>query len=361
MKPSALLACAALGVPALGPSGASAHLRGVAWALHRRGHPLRLVAAREADHRGAWGALPVAVETAPIPGWPSWLGRYRERREAWLTARLADVALRGPAPSFTWERWSLFSDLGARVRAKTGAPWVLEVNAPLALERARFETLYDPPYAEAWERRALSEADRVLVVSSWLARWVVTERGVAPERVRVVPNGVEAHAGDRAATRAALGLGDEPVVGFLGSMKPWHGAERTYNLAKALGAVALMVGANPPPPPDGVRAILTGQVDEAKAADLVAAMDLGLAPYGPDAPPWFCPLKLVAYRAQGTPALASDLGDARALVGEGGEVLPPGDDDAWIAAARRWVGRRVTPRQRAWDDVVDEGLDGLLG
>ncbi|MEY3212257.1 MAG: hypothetical protein RIT28_2738, partial [Pseudomonadota bacterium] len=177
---------------------------------------------------------------------------------------------------------------------------------------------------------------------------------------RTIPD-VGLHAGDRAATRAALGLRDEPVIGFLGSMKPWHGAERAYTLAKALGAVALMVGANPPPPPPGVRAILTGQVDEARSAELVAAMDLGLAPYGPDAPPWFCPLKLLAYRAQGTPALASDLGDARAIVGDGGEVLPPGDDTAWVHAARRWLGRRVTPNLRTWDDVVGEGLAGIVG
>ena len=176
-----------------------------------------------------------------------------------------------------------------------------------------------------------------------------------------MPNGVEAYPGDRAATRASLGLTDEPVVGFLGSMKPWHGAERAYALAESLGAVALMVGANPPPPPPGVRVILTGQVDEARSADLVAAMDLGLAPYGPESPPWFCPLKLLAYRAQGTPALASDIGDARRLVGEGGEVLPPGDKSAWISAARRWLGRRVTPNLRTWGDVVDEGLVGLVG
>ncbi|MEY3213195.1 MAG: hypothetical protein RIT28_3676 [Pseudomonadota bacterium] len=229
---SALLVCAALGVPALGPSGASAHLRGVAWALHRRGLPLRIVAARASDPRGVWGAMPVAVESAPIPGWPSWLGRYRERREAWLTARLADVANRGPAPSVTWERWSLFSDVGARVRAKTGAPWVLEVNAPLAMERARFETLTDPAYAEAWERRVLPQADRVLVVSSWLARWVVEARGVSADRVRIVPNGVEAHVGDRGATRAALGLSDEPVIGFLGSMKPITGSSLRPSAAR---------------------------------------------------------------------------------------------------------------------------------
>ena len=345
----------------LGPSGASAHLRGVAWALRHRGFGLRVVAAKESDQRGVWGASPVTVERAPIPGWPSWLSRTRERREAWLTARLADVANSGPAPSFTWERWSLFSDVGARVRDKTGAPWVLEVNAPLAMERAQFETLYDPAYAEAWERRVLPQADRVIVVSSWLARWVVEARGVSPHRVRIVPNGVEAYPGDRASTRASLGLTDEPVVGFLGSMKPWHGAERAYALAESLGAVAVMVGANPPPPPPGVRAILTGQVDEARSADLVAAMDLGLAPYGPGSPPWFCPLKLLAYRAQGTPALASDLGDAQKIVGEGGEVLPPGDKAAWISAARRWLGRRVTPNVRTWGDVVDEGLAGLVG
>lgn len=356
-----LLASAAPGIPALGPSGSSAHLRGLAWAIHRAGHPLRLVMP-ERDSRGAHGAVPVPVESAAVPGWPSWLGRWRERREAWFAARLAALAAQGPPPALIVERWSLFSDLGARVRARTGAPWVLEVNAPLALERARYETLRDPAWAARRQREVLQAADLVVAVSPWLVRWLEGEVGVPAARVALLPNGVEPHRGQREVTRAALGVQDRLVIGFLGSNKPWHGAERVAELVRRLpGSVGLLVGQGAPEPPPGVPVLRVGQVDEARAADLVAAMDLGLAPYGPDAPPWFCPLKVLAYRAQGTPVLASDVGELGALVGEGGALLPPGDLEAWVAAAGRWAGRRGPVWVRSWDGVWAELLQHVRG
>ena len=213
----------ARGIPVLGPSGASAHLRGVAWAFHRAGHALRLVAAAASDARGAHGEAPVPIEAAPGPGWPSWLGRWRERQERLHSRRLAALAAAGPPPDIIYERWSLFADVGRRLR-RPDAPWVLEVNAPLARERARFEVLYDPPFAARMERRTLRAADHLVAVSPWLVRWLVDEVGVAPERVHLVPNGVEPLAGDREGARRALGVEGRFVVGFLGSIKPRHGA-----------------------------------------------------------------------------------------------------------------------------------------
>ena len=143
-----LYAASARGVPVFGPSGASAHQRGVIAALAELGHEVTVLAASVEDARGRHGRLPeLPILTAAEPGWPSWLERYRERREAWHARRLA-ARVEGPV-DLVWERWSLFSDVGARVRSETGARWILEVNAPLAEERARFEELFDPPWAEA--------------------------------------------------------------------------------------------------------------------------------------------------------------------------------------------------------------------
>jgi len=353
----ALMIAPARGIPVLGPSGASAHLRGMAWAFHRQDPGLRIVAAAESDHRGVHGGVPVPVEVSGEPGWPSWLGKWRERRETWHAARLARVARDGPVPAFIYERWSLFADVGRRVR-QPGVPWVLEVNAPLAQERARFEELRDPAYADAIQRRTLRAADLLIAVSPWVARWLVEEIGVPEERVRMVSNGVEPHVGDREKARASLGVGDRFVIGFLGTMKPWHGADRLWEVVTAIpGAVGLAVGAGMDDPGPGV--IVAGQVGEQRSADLVAAMDVALAPYPPDAPRWFSPLKILAYRAQGTPVVATDAGEFQHLVGEGGDIVAADDLEAMVGACLAWRGRRCEPWLRSWDDVAREVLEAV--
>ena len=341
----------------LGPSGASAHLRGIAEAFVARGAKLRIVAARESDRRGVHGQVSVPIESITVPGWPSWLPKYRERREAWAASRVARQALRGPTPTLIYERWSLFSHAGERVRAETGAPWVVEVNAPLLQERVRFEEVRDVPYAQRMQRQALRSADRLVVVSDWLANWLEQDMGVLPNRIRVVPNGTSLHIGDRAKTRAELGLTDQDfVLGFLGSMKAWHGVNRLGRWVQSIpGARGLLVGSGPESLPPGL--IQTGSVSEARSADLVAAMDVGLIPYPANAPPWFCPLKLWAYRAQGTPVVASDVGEISGWLGEGDRLVRAEGD--WLTQIQATRGPRTTPHRRLWTQVLDEALEGL--
>ncbi len=342
-SPRTVLLSAAPGIPLLGPSGASAHLRGVAEALR----PHAVVTARRADHRGIHGAVSVPVVELGVPAWPSWLGSWREYNEIRLARRIARAAI-SLEPQLVWERHSLYSDAGWKVHAATGARLVLEVNAPLVEERRRYEGIKLRSLSEQWEREVLLAAPEIIAVSGWLASWL---RSLGCRNVRHVPNGVSPRRGDREAARKRLGLEGKFVIGFLGSMKPWHGVEELPRLLDQIpDAVGLSVGAGPVAV-SHERLRCMGQVDEAQTADLVAAMDIGLAPYAPDAPPWFCPLKILAYRAQGTPVVAADIGDCRLLTGDGGTVGPE-----FVGAIEAWRGKRAPAWVRSWATVVDEAL-----
>ncbi len=368
-----VVCCGAPGVPAAGPSGASAHLRAVADALGARA----LVTPRHHDRRGVAETDPGTsrFHVTGVPGWPSWLGRWRDQVEILAGRRVADAVV-ALAPDLVWERHALYADVGLRVHAATGTPWILEVNAPPAMERARWEDLRDPAHAAAWERDVVSAAPRVIAVSRWLADWAVSLG--APD-VRWVPNGARTRPGDRARARAALGIPDDVVVlGYLGSARTWHGVDRVASLLDALpDARALVVGEAVVPHP---RAHHVGVVRETAVPDLVAAMDVGLAPYTDDAPPWLCPLKILHYRAQGVPVLATNVGDVGLLLAreapqrigangtrdrrreaapEGpppGRVLPRWSLPDAVDAVRTLAGSGPTRWVRSWHDVIAEAL-----
>lgn len=301
----------------------------MAQAFTSLGHEVQVHAALEEDHRGRFGSLDLPVHSASVPGWPSWLKRFRERRETWTARR---VAAGMSSADLIYERWTLFS----RVGQGRGVPWVLEVNAPLVDERLRFEQVHDLAYARAWERRVLHAADLLVAVSPWLVDWLVGTIGVPEERVALIPNGCR---GGLAEPADLEGF----VIGFLGSLKAWHGHERVAAIAEAAGGLPLIV---------------SGTED---FEPLVRRMDVGLLPYRSDAPPWFCPLKLFDYQAQGTPVVASDIGHLAAWVGEGGSLVPADDDEAFALACRDWRGRRAPVVTRTWEQVAQEVLQRIEG
>ena len=371
MPPRVLYMLPAPGIPVRGLGGASSHVRGLTEGFADAGCSVRLVAVAALGREGAPDGPRVPWEAVGIPGWPSWLPPHlREVRTARRVARRAVALGRENGADLVVERHALFSDAGGRVARRLGVPWVLEVNAPQAIERARFEDPPAPGPARDWERRVLCAAPRIAAVSRWLVDWLVRDVGCDPVRVHHVPNGVAAAAGDRARGRERAALPDDAfVLGFLGAVRSWHGADLLGGLLDRLSdALLLLVGADregraPVPDRHAERVVATGRVDPSEVPDLVAAMDVGLAPYPADAPPWFCPLKVLEYRAQGTPVVGSDMGDVRFLAGDGGTAVPPGDLDALAAAAEAWRGRRAVPWIRPWKRVAGEILDlaGLVG
>src|SRR5262249_19589641 len=139
----------------------------------------------------------------------------------WLAREIAATT-----PDLVYERYALAMSAGVRAARRSGVPIFVEVNAPLAREKQEQVGLRFPRRALRGEVRALSMADRVLAVSTPLAR-ILAEQGVPRERIVVVPNGVDANRFrpdcDGASVRRELGLGSKPVIGFVGWFRAWHG------------------------------------------------------------------------------------------------------------------------------------------
>jgi glycosyltransferase involved in cell wall biosynthesis len=279
--------CADAGVPVFGTKGSSVHVMEMLGALLRTCAQIDLFAMRfDAELPAALAGVRVHA-LPPAPKGP-------QAREAHGLATNDDLAhmLRAAGPfDLIYERYSLWSYAALDVARETGAPYLLEVNAPLIEEQAEHRTLLRRADAEAIMRTQFSQASAVLAVSTEVAAYVRAinvEPAVA--RVQVLPNGVNTA---RFMPGLARATNTPFTVGFVGTLKPWHGLETLIDAFALLNerhaqTRLLMVGDGPQ------RAALeqivlargllssvrfTGAVQPDQVPALVTQFDVATAPY----------------------------------------------------------------------------------
>ncbi len=304
-----LQVCADRGIAPGATKGAAQHLRGIAAGLRNLGHEVTAVTARTPE-----GPFPVEVRP------------------------LAELDTLAGGSDVVYERYSLGHTDGLDSARRSGAAFVLEVNAPLVDEARRHRPGTVTGEHTAAESRLIAEADVVIVVSDELAAWAA-ERRHGP--VVVIPNGFEPAWFPEPATPAA-----SDTLVFLGHPKPWHGADRLVGLLVGLADRGhephlLVVGGGPGADAlrhdadrNGVgdRVEVTGALPPADASALLRTAAIGLAPYPPQGDFYFCPLKIVDYLAAGLPIVATRQGAIASLVGDAGIVVPADDEHAFIGA-----------------------------
>ena len=222
-----LYLCADRGIPIRGHKGAAIHVRALTNAFSQIGHSVTLLTPNPGP---ADGPSPSAdIVAVPLPRPPEGSadeaaareGQAREYASILADAARAQIARRNF--DFIYERYSLWSNTGARLTRETGLPLVLEVNAPLRLEAAHYRTMSDPEAAARIETEQFAAARAISAVSDNLRDYVLAQ-GAPPERVHVLPNAVEAThfhpAVSGEAVRAKYGLTDQIVVGFVGRPRP---------------------------------------------------------------------------------------------------------------------------------------------
>lgn len=318
------------GVPVLGHKGASIHVRELAHAMRQCGGTVAIASPRTGDE-GAQLRSEVTLASIPavLPKQLTEAGLL-EAMEEQRTA-LERIARELHADAI-YERFSLFSVAGVRAAARLGVPHLLEVNAPLRAEAARYRTLPHPEIAAQAEAEVLAGTNAVFAVSTSLAEWLQGTGCTAP--IEVVPNAVD----PSQFPDPALRRGDRFVAGFSGSLRPWHGID--VMLDACLSAMSVqpalyleIVGGGPMRAAidraalPAERVTLHGQVDHAEAIRLMRGWHAGLAPYHDVPGFYFSPLKVVEYMASAVCPVASDLGQIRDLLGGGerGVLVRPGD------------------------------------
>jgi glycosyltransferase involved in cell wall biosynthesis len=326
------------GVAYGGTKGAAVHVEEVVGALAAAGAQVLLVVAAVAPD--APEPPPgVTLDVLPGPGKRSSAAERLDaepRRAAWLRARLAVFGA-----GALYERLGLHSAAGSAAARALGIPHLVELNAPLRDEAARYRRLDRAADAERLERVVLGGADLVFAVSEPLAGYA-TARGA--RRVELLPNAV---ALERFPPARHTGH-DRPTAVFAGTLRPWHGADTIAEAWERLGAEApalLIVG-------DGhgrerleaAGARVTGAIPHAEVPALLAGAQIGLAPYAAEAPDYFSPLKLFEYLAAGLATVVADLPAVRAVVTPEEAVLVPRGDAGALAGAVAALG---DPARRA--------------
>lgn len=406
--------CADLGIPALGHKGASVHMREFTNALVELGHDVHLVSAAGTGHDAVPAArdalkarltvLPPSEETEVMAdrfadrllrlGWPRDPAHVRsEMRHVLADAEFTDAALpvlRNIAPDLLIARHAIFSVSGFALARALGCPGVLEVNAPLSEERRRYWGLTLVDVAEQAERKAFAGADQLVAVSEGVRAYLL-RCGAPADRIVVLPNGVNLAAFhpavDGSGIRRRYGLEGRVVVGFAGSLKPWHGVELLLRAfadvhftlaqhavrhgdqsAEAPELHLLVIGDGPQRESlvrlahelnVGARVTFTGIVPHEDVPAHLAALDIAVAPYLASDGFYFSPLKVIEYLAMGRPVVAPLLGQIPSLLQDGSDswgLLYRPDDRHELGRAllrlvrderlRRTLGARGAERAR---------------
>ncbi len=358
-KKKILYLCADTGITYWGTKGGSIHMREIVNTLHDQGYEISVVA--NADRAESSGVSPIGISNLPQLGEDRFISMIRELAgndristemmefyrnqllEEFLTQLDTEKAF-----DYVYERYSLFNISGLRFAQKRGLPFVLEVNAPLIDEASRYRSLALIELAKTIEEYLFGNADHIITVSAELKKYV--SKIAAQARVTVVPNGVRVeHFQDTGVSDHDDGSADldgsDFVIGFVGSLKPWHGVEilidsfaefvSNYKKSRLLiiggekRLISRLEKQHRKQGSDG-KVIFTGAIPYEKIPSMLQKTDVLVAPY-PGLPDfYFSALKIFEYMAAGKPIIASDIGQiSRILTNEETAILvPPGDGKA---------------------------------
>jgi glycosyltransferase involved in cell wall biosynthesis len=334
------------------------------------------VFASRTDGEAPSGFENVAVHKLPkIPkGDPS----VRERASYDANRKLyAMLDSEGPFDAI-YERYSLWSFAGMEYAADEDLPGLLEVNSPLIEEQALHRELVDRVGAVRVAEHAFGKATALLPVSNEVAEYL---RGwpMARGRIHTTPNGVDT---GRFPEDLAPSLPSEAfTVGFIGTLKPWHGlpalVEAFEVLHKEDPNVRLLIVGDGPGREEMEKSLaesglsdashFTGAVGPEEVPGLLASMDAAVAPYPMQSQFYFSPLKVYEYMAAGLPVVASRIGQLDGLIsdGEDGILISPGSPlaiadalgrlrrDASLGARLGKNARKTVMESHTWDAVAE--------
>lgn len=329
------------------PSGPGTHMREVIRAFEEQGHTVvKWIAGGEAlaDH-----GAPIQFrkntlrKLMPVWMWLTLKDLWLWRRNKQLVHTMREVISR-EKPDLIYERISYMSTAVAQAAHEAGVKHFVEFNAPYPEERRRLEgpslTLFLAKKAERYQVRRCTKA---FVISSVLKEYLIQVADVGEDKIVVTPNAVnptkfKEDASAVEVLRRQLGwVNGERVVGFVGSIFPYHGVDmliKAFERAFRAGGSdlrLLIVGDGETLP--SLRSYVqvqqlehivhfTGNVPPAQVAACIALMDITVMARSD----WYMsPVKIFEYGYMGKAILAQNTSPVRDVIVHG--------EHAWVVEA----------------------------
>jgi glycosyltransferase involved in cell wall biosynthesis len=267
-------------------------------------------------------------------------------------------------PDLIYERSAYLQNSGVRVAEKFGIPHVLEVNAPLAEER---ETLVGTASwlqqrAERVEAEKLRRTEHVLIVSETLQHEIQEKYKVDQKKITVTHNAInpEKARSDKSRVKevsAKYNLSDKFVVGFVGSVFPWHGIdlliEASQKLADAVDNLQVLIVGDGSIVPDlkdlrdeqglSERIHFTGRVPHSDVFNFIDVMDVTVSPKSH----WYgSPVKIFEYGAMEKPIVAPRNGPVSEVMEDGTDGLLVDADVDELYEALRTLAEQESLREK---------------
>lgn len=364
--------CSDLGIPLTGIKGASAHVRGFVRAIKSLGHDIVVVTSSANGDAGL--NIPVfsipqseLFENPLVQENPRILRALNHTCNNIMTEKILLEIISNFQPDLIYERYSPFAVAGSFVAKKKGIFHTLEVNSLLATEGKLYRKQALQEISELFEQAAFNTTSLIVTVSEKL-REIVTKIGISEKKVITIANGVDEIFFAPYDFSVREKFEDKVVIGFVGSLKPWHGIDILVDSFRKIAEDPvyhlLVVGDGPMRKrfyeleqkfPE--RVTFMGGIGHNDIPKYIDAMDICVAPYPKLENFYFSPLKVYEYMARGKAIIASDIGQISKLIqhGKTGWLVPAGDASSVIKAVKR-LSRNQTLRkklgEKAFEDVL---------
>ena len=257
-------------------------------------------------------------------------------RDRFLFKKKIEKAVKNVTPDIIFERLTLSHCAGVTVARKRGIPIIMEVHSPLEEKEQYFSLDSFPWYSRRVYGNAIAKADAIIVVSSAMKQYICNW-GVSENKVHVIPNAAESDMFESVEpakvkrVKDKYGLHGKKVIGFVGSMAPYHGVDDLINAAvnvvkKEQKVIFLLVG--PFREEEAKKSLLhrikmhrlqnniviTGAIDRSEIPVCIDCMDVCVIPKNTR---YQSPIKLFEYGACGKVVVACKLASIEDIIDDG--------------------------------------------
>lgn len=309
------------------PSGYGTHMREMIKAFEGNGHqvlPVIMGGIEVDDNTGAQTPILKRILKKIIPAifWES-IKDIQLLKYDKMAANTLEAAIKSFAPDLIYERANYLQCSGGIMAQKYGIRNILEMNSPYVEERFKYQgksLLLKRAYIN--EKIRADAADKIVVVSSPLKKYLINEQKIQGNKIIITPNAIDPEKLNVIESKKnevvnRNDLSDKFIIGFVGSIAKWHGVEiliKAFCRIKTqipnsrllfvgggetledLKKLAQKLGV-------GQEVIFTGNVKHEEVFTYISLMDITVLPRTN----WYMsPIKIFEYGAMGKPIVAPD-------------------------------------------------------